>query len=78
MKKQKNYAINEVVKFDNLREMLDLAVQDNPEKIAFMYKENKQEKQKTYKEFQEDTFHDYGGSSSGEFHRCFWQRSPYP
>ena len=57
MKKQENYAINEVVKFDNLREMLDLAVQDNPEKIAFMYKENKQEKQKTYKEFQEDTFY---------------------
>ena len=57
MKKQENYAINEVIKFDNLREMLDLAVQDNPEKIAFMYKENKQEKQKTYKEFQEDTFY---------------------
>lgn len=57
MKKQENYAINEVIKFDNIREMLDLAVENNPNHIAFMYKENKQEKQKTYKEFQNDTFY---------------------
>ena len=57
MKKQENYAINEVVKFDNIREMLELAVEDNPDHIAFMYKENKEEKQKTYREFQNDTFY---------------------
>lgn len=57
MKEQKNYPINEVIKFDNIREMLDLAVENDPNHIAFMYKENKQEKQKTYKEFQNDTFY---------------------
>ena len=57
MKSQKNYPYNEVVKFYTIREMLDLSVQDNPDKIAFEYKENKKNLQKTYKEFQEETFH---------------------
>ena len=57
MKKQENYAINEVIKFDNIRELLELAVENDPNHIAFMYKENKQEKQKTYGEFQKDTFY---------------------
>lgn len=57
MKKQENYAINEVIKFDNIRELLELAVENDPNHIAFMYKENKQEKQKTYREFQKDTFY---------------------
>lgn len=56
MKKQENYVFNDVVKFDNIREMLELAVESTPNNVAFMYKENKQEKEKTYKEFQEDTF----------------------
>ena len=56
MRAQKNYPINEVIKFDNIREMLDLAVENDPNHIAFMYKENKEQKQKTYKEFQDDTF----------------------
>ena len=70
MKKQQNYPLHEVIKFDNIREMLDLAVQDNPNHIAFMYKENKQEKQKTYKEFQNDTFYLGTALSSINMDKC--------
>ena len=57
MKNQKNYVLNDVVKFDSIREMLELAVEAVPNNIAFKYKENKQELEKTYKDFQTDTFY---------------------
>ncbi len=55
MKEQKNYPINEVVPFSDFKEMLELAVADVPEKIAFRYKEKKTVHDVTYAQFYEDT-----------------------
>lgn len=57
MKNRENYAVNDVVKFYTIREMLELAVEDAADKVAFIYKEGHSERQKTYREFQDDTFY---------------------
>lgn len=57
---QKNYAFNEAVKIDTIKEMMDLAVRDAAKKIAFEYRneKNKEEIIKvTYEEFQKDTYY---------------------
>ena len=57
---QKNYAFNEAVKINTIKEMMDLAVRDAGDSIAFEYRneENKEKIEKvTYKEFQEDTYY---------------------
>ena len=46
---------NIVEKFDTIKEMLNLAVEQAGDKIAFMYKDKNDIKKVTYKEFQEDT-----------------------
>ena len=57
---QKNYAFNEAVKINTIKEMMDLAVRDAAKNIAFEYRneKNKEEIIKvTYEEFQEDTYY---------------------
>ena len=57
---QKNYPYNEAIKIDTIKELMDLAVKDAGDSIAFEYKneENKEKIEKvTYKEFQEDTYY---------------------
>ena len=57
---QKNYPYNEAIKIDTIKEMMDLAVRDAGDSIAFEYRneENKEKIEKvTYKEFQEDTYY---------------------
>ena len=57
---QKNYAFNEAVKIDTIKEMMDLAVRDAAKNIAFEYRneKNKEEIIKvTYEEFQKDTYY---------------------
>lgn len=57
---QKNYTYNEAIKIDTIKEMMDLAVKDAGDNIAFEYRneENKEKIEKvTYKEFQEDTYY---------------------
>lgn len=57
---QKNYAFNEAVKIDTIKEMMDLAVRDAAKNIAFEYRneKNKEEIAKvTYEEFQKDTYY---------------------
>ena len=57
---QKNYAFNEAVKIDTIKEMMDLAVRDASKNIAFEYRneKNKEEIVKvTYEEFQKDTYY---------------------
>lgn len=56
---RKNYAFNEAVKIDTVKEILDLAVKEAGDKIAFEYRNplNKEEIIKvTYQEFQKDTY----------------------
>lgn len=56
---RKNYAFNEAVKIDTVKEILDLAVKEAGDKIAFEYRnpQNKEEIIKvTYQEFQKDTY----------------------
>lgn len=56
---QKNYKYNEAVKIDTVKEILDLAVKEAGDKIAFEYRNplNKEEIIKvTYQEFQKDTY----------------------
>ena len=38
---QKNYAFNEAVKIDTIKEMMDLAVRDASKNIAFEYRNEK-------------------------------------
>lgn len=57
---QKNYAFNEAIKIDTIKEMMDLAVRDAAKNIAFEYRneKNKEEIIKvTYEEFQKDTYY---------------------
>ena len=57
---QKNYAFNEAVKINTIKEMMDLAVRDAAKNIAFEYRneKNKEEIIKvTYEEFQKDTYY---------------------
>ena len=55
MNKQKDYPLNEVKKFSSIKEMLELAVKEAGDKVAFKYKENKEVRDVTYSEFQKDT-----------------------
>lgn len=55
MNKQKDYPLNEVQKFSSIKEMLEIAVREVPDKVAFKYKVNKEVKDVTYSEFQNDT-----------------------
>lgn len=54
MKKQKNYALYEVQPFDDFQDMLEKAVSEAGDVIAFRYKINKQIRDVTYKRFKED------------------------
>ncbi len=55
MNKQKDYPLNEVQKFSSIKEMLEIAARDVPDKVAFKYKVNNEVKDVTYSEFQNDT-----------------------
>lgn len=57
MNKQKEYPLNEVKKFDSIKEMLEIAVKEVPNKVAFKYKIKDEIKDITYNEFQNDTFY---------------------
>ena len=50
----KNYSLNKVTKVKNIKEMLDIAVQEVGDKYAFQYKENEKIVCVTYKEFLQD------------------------
>ena len=56
----KKIEYNKVVKFDTLKEMMELSVKDAAKQVAFKYRDEK-EKDKivdvTYEEFQNDTFY---------------------
>ena len=56
----KKIEYNKVVKFDTLKEMMELSVKDASKQVAFKYRDEK-EKDKiidvTYEEFQNDTFY---------------------
>ena len=54
---QKNYSLNKVTKFDSINEMLELAVKEAGNKIAFKYKVGDKIKEVTYKDFQNDTIY---------------------
>ena len=51
----KNYPLHEVSKIRNIKDLLDQAVEQTGDKIAFMYKEEKEDKEVTYNKFNEDT-----------------------
>lgn len=57
---QKNYEYNDTVKIDTIKEMMDLAVKEAGDKIAFEFRDD-QSKEKiikiTYEEFQKDTYY---------------------
>lgn len=55
MNKQKDYPLNEVQKFGSIKEMLEIAVKEVPNKVAFKYKVDKEVRDVTYSEFQNDT-----------------------
>ena len=54
---QKNYEFNKVTKFNSINEMLDIAINEAGDKIAFKYKENDEIKEITYKQFQNETIY---------------------
>ena len=54
---QKNYEFNKVTKFDSINEMMELAVKEAGDKLAFKYKVKDDIKEVTYKEFQNDTIY---------------------
>ena len=54
---KKDYDFNKVTKFDSINEMMELAVKENGDKIAFKYKINDAVKEVTYQEFQNDTIY---------------------
>ena len=54
----KSIPLNESRKVDTIKEILDIAVKESGDKIAFQYKDSKNEVKKiTYKEFQNDTYY---------------------
>ena len=55
--KLENLNYNEVTKIDTIKELMDLAVKEAGDNIAFKYKEGKEVKAITYKEFQNDTYY---------------------
>lgn len=52
---QKNYALNEVTKIDSINDLLEIAVKEAGNKIAFKYKIKDSIKEITYNDFQNDT-----------------------
>jgi len=54
---QKNYEFNKVTKFDSINEMMELAVKEAGDKLAFKYKVQDNIKEITYKQFQNDTIY---------------------
>lgn len=55
MKKFDNLTYYEVEKFNSIKEMMEIAVKEAGDKIAFKYKENDKIIDVTYKEFQQET-----------------------
>ena len=55
--KLENLNYNEVTKIDTIKELMDLAVKEAGDNIAFKYKEGKEVKDVTYNEFQNDTYY---------------------
>lgn len=53
----REYKLNEVIKFHDINEMLDLAIKAVGNKIAFKYKINGEVQEVTYKAFQNDTIY---------------------
>lgn len=51
----KNYPLNEVKKVDSVKDLMRQATEEAGDKIAFMYKEGKNNIEVTYTKFQEDT-----------------------
>lgn len=51
----KNYPLNEVKKVDSVKDLMRQATEEAGDKIAFMYKEDKENIEVTYAKFQEDT-----------------------
>ena len=51
----KNYPLNEVKKVDSVKDLMRQATEEAGDKIAFMYKEGKENIEVTYAKFQEDT-----------------------
>lgn len=51
----KNYPLNEVKKVDSIKDLMRQATEEAGDKIAFMYKEGKENIEVTYAKFQEDT-----------------------
>ena len=51
----KNYPLNEVKKVDSVTDLMRQATEEAGDKIAFMYKEGKENIEVTYAKFQEDT-----------------------
>ena len=52
-----NLNYNEVTKIETIKELMDLAVKEAGDNIAFKYKEGKEVKDVTYNEFQNDTYY---------------------
>lgn len=52
---QKNYGLNDVTKFSSINEMLEIAVKEAGDKIAFKYKDGGKIKEVSYKDFQNET-----------------------
>jgi len=60
MKKQKNYPLYEVTKFNDFKEVLDIAVKEDGDNFAFKYKDSVNSDivhEITYKQFRNDTFY---------------------
>lgn len=53
----KDYEFNKVTKFETINEMMELAVKEDGDKLAFKYKVKDNVKEVTYKEFQNDTIY---------------------
>ena len=51
----KNYEWNEVQSVESIRDLMKKATEQAGSKIAFMYKEGKEDVEITYEKFQEDT-----------------------
>ena len=52
---QKNYALNEVTKINSINELLEIAVKEAGDNLAFKYKNGNKIIEVTYKDFQNDT-----------------------
>lgn len=54
--KNENYELDKVTKIESIRDILNIACDECPEKQAFKYKVNKQVVSVSYKEFRDDTY----------------------